>query len=60
MLTGASWSTTSFTALLRPPEVGGACFGVSVAAADAVDLGGGVGEGDLVLAPPPIKSLTSL
>ena len=60
MLTGANWSTTSLTGLLRPLELGVTCFCGSLAGESTVALGVGDLEEEAGAAPPPIKSLTSL
>ena len=59
MLTGANWSTTSLTGLLRPTEPGATCLGGSLAG-DSVTLGAGDFEEEAGALPPPIRSLTSL
>ena len=58
-MTGASWSTTSLTGLLRPTELGVTCFGGSFAE-DSVALGAGDFDEEAGAVPPPIRSLTSL
>ena len=61
MLTGAIWSITSLTGLLRPIELGVTCFWGSLAGESTAALGvGDFEDEDAGAVPPPIKSLTSL